>query len=567
MATNQEHSPANAAKKLFNLLRLEKKDISTIYIYAILAGLVGFSTPLGIQTIISFVLAGQISTSIVVLIVLVVLAVFIGGLLQVRQMQVIEKIQQKIFVRYSLEFANVLPRLNIEKMSSYYLPELVNRFFDTGNLQKGIEKLLLDIPAAVIQILLGVVLLSMYHPVFIGFGAILILILYIILRNTLPTGFAANLESSDYKYKTAAWLEEMARVIKTFKYSKGTALNIQKTDEIVHSYLEAHTRYFKILVTQFWSLVGFKVIITASMLIVGSLLLVDQQINIGQFIAADIVIIMVIASVEKLIASLDKIYDVLTSVEKLAKITECETEIDGTHLVSVSDNGLSIQFKEVNYCYDKGTPVLQKLNFNIPSGQTVCIYGRSGSGKTTVLRLLTGAYTNFDGALLIDNMPIANYNLDSMRSVTGILLNTQDIFQGTLMENFTMGNKDVDKYELSDLVKMCGLTEFIQSLPNGYDTVLITAGSRLSARIKQTILLIRALLGKRRLLLLDEPFSNLETGDCSKIMELIRKETTSTVIIASNNIELAKSCNYIIHLEKGVILEQGPSSEIGPRLR
>ena len=105
MATNQEHSPAHAAKKLFSLLRLEKKDISTIYIYAILAGLVGFSTPLGIQTIISFVLAGQISTSIVVLIVLVVFAVFIGGLLQVRQMQVIEKIQQKIFVRYSLEFA------------------------------------------------------------------------------------------------------------------------------------------------------------------------------------------------------------------------------------------------------------------------------------------------------------------------------------------------------------------------------------------------------------------------------------------------------------------------------
>ncbi|MEY2900915.1 MAG: hypothetical protein RLY89_21, partial [Bacteroidota bacterium] len=291
-----------------------------------------------------------------------------------------------------------------------------------------------------------------------------------------------------------------------------------------------------------------------------------QQINIGQFIAADIVIIMVIASVEKLIASLDKIYDVLTSVEKLAKITECETEIDGTHMVSEFENGLSIQFKEVNYSYDKGNPVLQKLNFNIPSGQTVCIYGKSGSGKTTVLRLLTGAYTNFDGALLLDDMPIANYNLDSLRSVTGILLNTQDIFQGTLMENFTMGNTEIDKKELSELVKMCGLTEFIQSLPNGYDTVLLTAGSRLPARIKQTILLIRALLGKRRLLLLEEPFSNLEISDRGKILELIQKETTSTVMIASTDKELAKACNYIIHLEKGVTIEQGPSSEIGPRL-
>jgi len=166
------------------------------------------------------------------------------------------------------------------------------------SLQKGIEKLLLDIPSAVIQILLGVILLSLYHPVFIGFGVVLLLLLYLILYNTLPTGFAANVESSDYKYKTAAWLEEMARVVKTFKYSKGTSLNLEKADGYVSNYLASHTRYFRILVTQFWSLVGFKVIITASMLIVGSLLLVDQQINIGQFIAADIVIIMVIGSVE-----------------------------------------------------------------------------------------------------------------------------------------------------------------------------------------------------------------------------------------------------------------------------
>jgi ABC-type multidrug transport system fused ATPase/permease subunit len=134
------------------------------------------------------------------------------------------------------------------------------------------------------------------------------------------------------------------------------------------------------------------------------------------------------------------------------------------------------------------------------------------------------------------------------------------------MENFTMGNSQIDQKELTELVKMCGLTEFIQSLPNGYDTVLLTAGSRLPARIKQTILLIRALLGKRRLLLLEEPFSNLEAGDRAKILELIRKETTSTVMIASTNLELAKSCHYIIHLEKGVIIDQGLSSEIGPRL-
>jgi ABC-type bacteriocin/lantibiotic exporter with double-glycine peptidase domain len=566
MAEHQQHTPGGAAKKFFTLLRLEKKDISTIYFYAILAGLVNFATPLGIQTIISFVMAGSLSTSIVVLIVIVVVAVFIAGLLQVRQMQVIEKIQQKIFIRYSLEFANRLPKLNIEKMSSYYLPELVNRFFDIASLQKGIEKLLLDIPSAIIQILFGVILLSLYHPVFIGFGIVLLLLLFLILRNTLPTGFAANVESSDYKYKTAAWLEEMARVVKTFKYSKGTSLNIEKADGYVSSYLESHTRYFKILVAQFWSLVGFKVIITASMLIVGSILLVDQQINVGQFIAADIVIIMVIGSVEKLITNLDKIYDVLTAVEKLAKITESEIEQEGIQLISDFKKGMSIEFRNVAYSYDIGSTVLSNINFSIEPGKTICIYGNSGSGKSTILRLLTGAYKNFKGSLLVDEVSIENYQLESIRSVTGILLSQQDIFQGTLLENITMGNIDYDKDELKNLIEMFELTKFVQNLPGGYETILQTAGNRLPSKIKQSILLIRAFLGKRRLLLLEEPFLNLDESVKKKMMDFILKDTTATTIFTSSEISIAMSCDQIIHIEKGVVINQGSAQIVAASL-
>jgi ABC-type bacteriocin/lantibiotic exporter with double-glycine peptidase domain len=566
MAEQQQPTPAGAAKKFFTLLRLEKKDISTIYVYAILAGLVNFATPLGIQTIISFVLAGSLSTSIVVLIVMVVVAVFIGGLLQVRQMQVIEKIQQKIFIRFSLEFANRLPKLNIEKMSSYYLPELVNRFFDIPSLQKGIEKLLLDIPSAIIQILFGVILLSLYHPVFIGFGIVLLLLLYLILKNTLPTGFAANVESSDYKYKTAAWLEEMARVIKTFKYSKGTSLNIDKADGYISSYLESHTRYFKILVTQFWSLVGFKVIITASMLIVGSILLVDQQINVGQFIAADIVIIMVIGSVEKLITNLDKIYDVLTAVEKLAKITESEIEQEGIQLIDDVQKGISIEFRKLQYSYDIGNSVLNNISFSVEPGSKICVFGNSGSGKTTILRLLTGAYKNFKGSLLIDEVSIENYQLESLRSVTGILLSQQDIFQGTLLENFTLGNKQYDKEELKKLVELCALTKFVQLLPDGYETVLDTAGNRLPSKIRQSILLIRALLGKRRLLLLEEPFLNLDQSVKEKVMEFIFKDATSTTIFTTSDINIAKNFDQILHIENGNIINQGAAPSVAANL-
>ena len=559
-------SPRGAARKILELLKLDKKDVSSIYAFAILAGILSLAMPLGIQTIIGFVLAGSISTSIVILIFLVVAAVLLYGLLQVRQLQLTEKIQQKLFVRYSLEFADRLPKMNIEKLDAYYLPELVNRFFDTVSLQKAVEKLLLDVPAAIIQIFFGLILLSLYHPVFIGFGAVLTLIVYLIMRYTLPAGFQKSIEASNMKFATAAWLEEMARVIKSFKYSRGTNLNIRKTDGIVTDYLEARTSYFKVLLTQYWSLIIFKVVITAAMLIVGAVLLVDQQINIGQFIAADFVIISIIGSVEKLILNMDKVYDILTSVEKLSKVTESEVEVQGTVMLSDSQNGVSVLFENVGFTYGNNVKALNSLNLNIVPGDKVCIMGESGSGKSTILRLLTGAFTNFTGSILLDGMPIGNYNLNSIRSQTGILLSQQDIFNGTIWENITMGSEEIRYEEVTDLVNRCGLTSFVQSLPKGYDTVLDPTGKRLNSKIRQDILLLRALLGKKRLLLLEEPLNFLERKYKKNIQDYIFSEENATVLIATNDADTAARCNKIIYLQDGVVKASGNWSAIAPFL-
>lgn len=552
MAKEANSSPAGAARKFFALLNLDRKDVSAIYAFAILAGLVQLSLPLGIQTIISFVMAGSISTSIVVLIVLVVTGVFLYGLLQVRQMQIIEKIKQKIFTRYSLEFADRIPKLNIEKLDNYYLPELVNRFFDTISLQKGIEKILLDIPTALIQIIFGIMLLSFYHPVFIGFGSVLLLLLYIILRNTLPNGFSASMQASDYKYKTASWLEEISRSIKSFKYSRGTSLNVEKTDVLVTNYLNSRTTYFNILLAQFWSLIGFKVVITAAMLIVGVVLLVDQQINIGQFIAADIVIITVMNSIEKLIINLDNVYDALTSIEKMDKVTGAETEKSGTELISKTGDAISVRFSNVSYHYPNGDNVLQNVSFLLNPGEKLCIMGNSGSGKSTALRLLTGAFRNFEGSVLINDIPIGNYSVGSLRASTGILLSQQDIFQGTLWENITMGNKDISVAEITDIMKLCGLTDFLESIPDGLDTALDPTGKRLPMKIRQGILLARALVGHRKLVLLEDPFHGLEGKAKQEVLAFLKSDTESTVIITSTDIEVAKNCDKVLYLNRGV---------------
>ncbi len=261
MAQQNPGGLLKATTKLFKILQLDNKDISAIYFFAILNGIIALVLPLGIQSIVSFVLAGSISTSIIILVFIVLIGVFFNGLVQVRQMQVIEKVKQKIFTRYTLEFADKIPKLNLQKLDKYYLPELFNRYFDVPSLTKSIDKLLLDIPTALIQISFGLLLLAFYHPIFIGFGLLLVVIVIIIVRFTSNQGLETSIKASDYKYQIAAWLQEMSRVIKNFKFSKNTRLHITKTDTLIGHYLDARTEHFKILLIQYWSLIAFKIVI------------------------------------------------------------------------------------------------------------------------------------------------------------------------------------------------------------------------------------------------------------------------------------------------------------------
>ncbi len=554
MGSEQKYSIIASLKKLFSLLHLERKDIYTIYVFAILAGLVQLSLPLGIQTIIGFVMAGNVSTSIFVLITLVVLGTFFFGLLQVRQMQIIERIEQKLFVRYSLSFTDRLPKLNIEILDKYYLPELMNRFFETIALQKGLEKLLLEIPSALVQILLGVILLALYHPSFIGFGVSLLLILFLIIRFTSLEGLVTSIKASDYKYEMVNWIQEVARVIKPFKYAKTTSLHLQKSDEILNGFLKYRTKYFKILLTQYWSLVAFKILITGGMLILGTILLLDQKINIGQFVATDIIILTILTSIEKLVGNLEKVYDALTSIEKISKITDAPIENSGTLQLQENTKGMSVEFKDVSYNYLNDSTVINKVNLKIKSSETILLKGQSGAGKSTLLRLLSGAYSQFSGSILINDIPIGNYDIQSLRDKTGVLLQHQEVFHASLLENITMGNPDISSEEILELSKIIGLNTFIETLPKGFDTLIDHQGKKLTNKVRRSIALMRALLGNKRLLLLESPFDHLNPQEIIDVFNYIKNKKDCTTLIVSDDYTPEISYSQSVSLVNGNII-------------
>lgn len=532
--------------RLWNLVREEKSEITAIYFFAILSGLVQLTIPVGIQSIIGFVLGGTMNASLTMLITVLVLAVLFAGIFQVNQMKAIEKIQQRIFVKYSFAFADRIPKLDLKKVDGYYLPELVNRFFDTVSLQKGFAKLLLDLPLAVIQVVFSLILLSFYHPLFILFGVLILLLLWLILRITGNKGMQSSLAESAYKYGVVGWLEEMARLVKSFKFSNAE-LHLKKADEKTGNYLQARTKHFKVLELQFKVLVAFKVLITAAMLIGGVVLLLNQQINIGQFVAAEIMIITIIASIEKIITNLDSVYDVMTAVEKISKLTDKPIEKGGSYQLETS-SPIAIKAEKLAFGYEN-RPVVSDLNFSIKPGDKICIKGKAGSGKSTLLKLLSGVYRDFEGQLLVNKIPIANYDLPSLRERMGILFQQENVFHGTLWENLTMGRSSADKTSINDLCEKTGLHSFLANLPAGYDTELDPTGKRLPRSVVQKILLIRALAHKPSLLIMEEPWQGIEEEYRRSIQDLILNDGNTTVIVASTDEEFSKKCNQIIHLE------------------
>ena len=451
-------------------------------------------------------------------------------------------------MRYAYEFTEQLPKLDIKSTQSYYLPELINRFFEISSLQKSLSKVLLDVPIAMLQILFGLILLSFYHPIFIVFSIALVLFFTSIILLTFRSAVQTSLNESDYKYKLAAWVQELARVLKSFKYSRNSTYHLEKSDMLTIGYLNSRTEHFKLLLFQYWILVAFKVIITFLMLSIGAYLLINQQLTIGQFIASEIVIITILASIEKLINSLEHIYDAFTSVEKLNNITDNPIEKNGKIIFDTNyQDKIIYQVKGLNFSFDGIYNVLNNLNFEINKNEKICILGKDGSGKSILLNLLSGIYAPNDGAVYVQNIKIQNYELDSLRDKIGLLTNKQDIFEGNLLDNITMGHNIPTQY-IYHIAEQIGLTSFLQKLPNGLETVVQPLGNQLATSAIEKIILLRLLVQEYSILLMDEPWIRSEAIVQEKVKNYILEQINKTIIVVSNDREFASKCDKIIYL-------------------
>ena len=541
-------------QRLLGLLQLEKRDILQIFYYAIFAGIVALSLPLGIQAIINLIQGAQISTSWIVLVVIVTIGVAFSGALQLMQLRIIETIQQRIFTRASFELSYRFPKIKMSELRNYYPPELANRFFDTLTIQKGLSKILIDVPTALLQIVFALILLSFYHPFFIVFGVLLLLFIYIVFKYTAQRGLQTSLEESKIKYKVAHWIQEIARTMVSFKLSGNTNLAIVKNDDLVDKYLKARENHFKILILQYMQMVGFKTIVTASLLLIGGALVLNQEMNIGQFVAAEIIILLVIQSVEKLIIGLESFYDVLTSIEKLGQVVDKELESQEGEQ-PIFKEGLIVELDSVSYGVEnKERHIIKNLSLTLNPKSRILVMGESGAGKSSLLRLLSGVIEPISGHIYVNNLSLKSLHLNHYRSQLGLSMSEETPFEGTIRDNLVFGNKAVLDDVIFNALHIVGLTQFLKEQPKGLETILSPEGKQMSYTIAKKIILARAIIKQPKIMILEDPLDQFNLEETVNIIDyLTDSKRPWALIVVSSKKSWRTKCNQTITLEKGEI--------------
>jgi len=548
--------PDKPFKRFFNLLHLDRRDITYIILFAVFIGLINLSLPLGIQAIISLIMVGQVSSSWVILVGVVLIGIIASGFVQILQMSLTENIQQRIFARSALEFSFRIPRFKTESLLNEHPPELINRFFDTLTIQKGLPKILLDLTTALLQIFFGIVLLSFYHPVFVAFGFGLLLLLLLIFRFTGIQGLETSLKESHEKYKVAHWLEEVARVMDTFKLTGKTNLPWDKTDKLVGGYLRERKSHFRILVSQYGAMVAFKTLVTGGLLILGGILIFNRQINIGQFVAAEIVILLIINSVEKIILNIDTVYDLLTGLEKVGQVMDLPLEDTKgtTNISTLHTQPTSLRFEKVNFKGRLNEYILNDINIHIDSNEKIMLNGRNGSGKTVLLQMMAGLYEDYEGSIAYNDIPLRSIDRVELRSVIGDNLSQEDIFEGTILENLTVGRTGITVDEVNDVLTDLGLMDTLRRMEHGLETKLIPNGKRLSKSVVRRILIARSFLGNPKMILMDDPTSGLDRESQQAVINTLKKLKNTTVVIASADPIVQECATRIIKMEDGRII-------------
>ncbi len=305
-------------------------------------------------------------------------------------------------------------------------------------------------------------------------------------------------------------------------------------------------------------------LMTIGILYFGVLLVIDQKLSVGQLIAFQMFANQFIGPVLRLVNLWNDLQQALLSVDRVGDILNTPTEQDVDNAITLSTLKGEIKFDNVNFKYSLNTPnVLNDISFTVKAGQTIGLVGRSGSGKSTITKLVQRLYVVNSGMIYMDGVDSRHLNPKWLRGHIGVVLQENYLFSGSIKENIILSKPSASMDEIIKAATIAGAHEFISEFSEGYDTPVGERGSALSGGQRQRVAIARALITNPRLLIFDEATSALDY-ESEKIiqdnMETIKEGRT--MLIIAHRLSTVRDCDIIYALDKGEILEFGSHDEL-----
>ncbi|MFN0165813.1 MAG: peptidase domain-containing ABC transporter [Bryobacteraceae bacterium] len=557
----REHMPP--AARLRSLLRAEKTDIWVVVTYSLFIGLLSLVVPVAVQWLVNTVAFGTILQPLVILTGFVLVALGFSAMLTGLRVWVVELVQQRLMVRVSTDVVHRLLGARADAFDRTHGPELVNRFFDVVTVQKAGATLLVDGLSILTQTVTGMLLLAAYHPLLLVFDIIILLIVATVLtvfgRGALKT---AILESKA-KYSIAAWLETIAANMVTFKPRAGRDHAIEHADLLVRGYLEARQRHFRVLIRQIGGFLALQALASSMLLGVGGWLVIQRQLTLGQLVAAELVVTLVVGGLAKFGKHLEALYDMLAAVDKLGYLVDLPLERTGGESRPPSPAPAQLQLKNISFSFGPRAKVVDSVSVNIEAGERIGIAGSIGCGKSTLLDLLYSLRQPSSGVMEIDGRDYRQVALASLRTDIALVRGTE-IFEGSVEENVRVGRHDLSSDGVRAVLEQVGLIDDIQALPDGVHTVLLSGGRPLSPGQATRLMLARALASDPRVLLIDELLDPFENSPDRELLftAMFGPERRRTLLVSSSSPEVLGRCDRVYLLQDGKLSE---ASALSPR--
>ncbi|MEQ9234027.1 ABC transporter transmembrane domain-containing protein [Coleofasciculus sp. E2-BRE-01] len=306
---------------------------------------------------------------------------------------------------------------------------------------------------------------------------------------------------------------------------------------------------------------------TTALLWFGAHLVIQNQLTIGQLVAFNMLLGNIIMPFQRLTVLWNQLQEVVIAVERINDVLDAEPEEDLQEQARATLPLMrgDVRFDNVTFRYhpESDSNVLENLSFEVKSGQMVALVGRSGSGKTTVSKLVLGLYPPTEGKVLIDGHDITSLSLRSLRQQVGVVDQDTFLFGGTIRENISLGHPGARLEEIMEAARLAGADEFIKQLPMGYETQIGEGGGMLSGGQRQRIAIARALLGNPRLLVLDEATSHLD----AESERIIQRNLSGifqgrTTLVIAHRLSTVRNADQILVLDRGVLIESGTHEEL-----